>query len=153
MKIRIFTDGACSGNPGPGGWATKICMSEESIELAGYEIETTNNRMELLAVIKSLEYIREKKIPNNVDIYSDSAYVVNAINKKWLINWERNGWMTKKGTQVKNIDLWEKFIRTIGRNTSINFIKIKGHSGHLHNERVDKLAREQSEKAKLMSEE
>jgi ribonuclease HI len=149
MKVRIFTDGACSGNPGAGGWATKIFLQENSIELSGGEKETTNNRMELIAVIKGLEYIKQNAIPNKVDIYSDSAYVVNSVNNGWLKNWKENGWKTKKGTQVKNIDLWERFLQLLGKNKNIHFVKIKGHAGHTHNERVDLLARKQSEKFKL----
>jgi ribonuclease HI len=152
MKIRIFTDGACSGNPGPGGWAAIILFSDNHVELVGCNKDTTNNRMELTAVIKAIEYVRSNKITTKVDIYSDSAYVVNAVNKGWLKKWQGNGWRTNAGSEVKNMDLWEIFLKLLNKNKkrNINFVKVKGHSGHIHNERVDDLAREQSELAKVL---
>jgi ribonuclease HI len=150
MRTRAFTDGACSGNPGPGGWGAIIFLPETSIELSGFELDTTNNRMELVAVIETLEYLIKKKIHDKVDIYSDSAYVINALTKGWLKNWERNNWKTKAGDEVKNIDLWKRLIclRSKYEGKDIGFIKIKGHSGHIHNERVDLLAKSEVERAK-----
>lgn len=151
MKIRAFTDGACSGNPGPGGWASIILLPMHSIEIAGCEPDTTNNRMELLAVIKTLAYLVKHNDNNNVDIYSDSAYVINSLTKGWLKNWEQNNWKTKKGNDVKNVDLWKRLIslRKKHKGKKINFIKVKGHSGNTYNEKVDLLAKNEVEKIKM----
>lgn len=150
MVLRIYTDGACSGNPGPGGWAVVFNKNEECETLCGSEENTTNNRMELLAVIKALEKIKEEKRDNKLknyssfEIYSDSAYVVNAIVKGWLYAWKLNGWRTSRGEEIKNKDLWNVLYDLLFE--GIKFIKIKGHSGNTFNELVDKLAREQSRK-------
>ena len=157
MRIRIFTDGACSENPGPGGWAAVFNTAAKCSTISGNEAMTTNNRMELRAVIEALRKIvlREcghDRVPNEYDIYSDSAYVVNTINNHWVETWQGNNWKTTKGDDVKNRDLWEEFIKLkrsitkLGINVTLN--KIKGHAGNTFNELVDKLAKEESAKAK-----
>jgi len=140
MKVRIFTDGSCSGNPGRGGWGAIVLLPESRKELKGTEDSTTNNRMELKAVIEALKevlYLGYKKI----DIYSDSAYVVNAVKQKWIKKWEFNGFITLAGKEVKNKDLWLELIMLLEQSRDINLIKVKGHSGIKHNEQVDKLAK------------
>lgn len=156
MLVRIFTDGACSENPGPGGWAAVFNTPTKHYKITGNEQSTTNNRMELMAVIqafKKIESIEAGRAEHNVyEIYSDSAYVVNTINKCWVESWRANGWKTTKREDVKNRDLWEEFssvrsrLRAIGINVTL--IKVKGHAGNTFNELVDKLAREESMKAK-----
>lgn len=153
MKIRIYTDGACSGNPGPGGWAMVFNTDDKCKTYSGYEVETTNNRMELLAFLKCLEKIyKSKHKSNNVyEIYSDSAYVVNGINRGWLYNWKMNGWKTKTGEDIKNKDLWEQVESYVSAfkvdKTAVSVIKVKGHAGNTFNELVDKLAKKESAKA------
>lgn len=158
MKIRIFTDGACSENPGPGGWAVVINTSSKCYTFSGNEQLTTNNRMELKAVIEAFKRIinKEKFFSNpkfEYDIYSDSAYVVNTINNDWIEVWAKNNWQTTKHEDVKNKDLWEEFnklkIQAEFLGICIRINKIKGHSGNTFNELVDKLAREESMKAKV----
>lgn len=161
MKLRIFTDGACSGNPGPGGWAALIALPEGNKLISGCEEQTTNNRMELLAVMRALcevlgeEWDSEERIADNYDeieIHSDSAYVVNAINKNWITGWERNGWRTAGGDQVKNNELWRDFMALVSaanrEGFKISFVKVKGHSGNLFNEIVDERARCEATKIK-----
>lgn len=158
--IKVYTDGACSDNPGPGGWAAAFPFSTCIKNIKGMEVQTTNNRMELKAVVKAFEWIKDKRKKGDVEvtkeakieIYSDSAYVINSITKNWLEVWKVNGWKTTKGEDVKNRDLWEEFyearksLRRFGY--TIEFIKVKGHSGDTFNEMVDKFARQQSEMAK-----
>lgn len=157
--IKVYTDGACSDNPGPGGWAAVFPFPACIKHIEGMEKQTTNNRMELKAVVESLKWIRDnrtkmikKRDYKTIELYSDSAYVVNSINKNWLEVWKTNGWKTTKGDDVKNRDLWEEFyevrksLRRFGY--TIEFIKVKGHSGDTFNEMVDKFARQQSEVAK-----
>lgn len=148
MRVRIYTDGACSGNPGPGGWGAIILLSEDRIELSGFQRNTTNNSMEIKAVLEALRKIKEMHPLRNmkVDIYSDSAYVVNAIKDKWLKKWQLNGWKTTSKEEVKNKELWVQMIDLLNSSFEINFIKVKGHSGDINNERADKLARTQIEK-------
>lgn len=152
MRVKIYTDGACSGNPGPGGWAVVFNTEHECKQFAGGDASTTNNRMELTAVIECLKQI--VKQPNSTDVfevYSDSAYVVNAINNRWLDGWQRNGWKTKQKEEVKNKDLWQQAIKLLDKlkqaNRRVVLIKIKGHAGNTFNELVDKLAKEQRDKA------
>lgn len=153
MKIRIYTDGACSGNPGPGGWAMVFNTKDECKTYSGYELDATNNRMELMAFLKSIEKISKDKYKkkNSYEIYSDSAYVVNGINCGWLYNWKLNGWKTKDGKDIKNRDIWEQIEPYISafkvENVSVNIIKVKGHAGNTFNELVDKLAKKESAKA------
>lgn len=149
MKIRIFTDGACSGNPGPGGWGIVWNTDNNCEQFSGHEVKTTNNRMELLAVVRSLEKIvKDGKRKNTYEIYSDSAYVVNSINNNWLVGWKLNGWKTKQKEDVKNKDLWEQadvLLQAIrDGKLSVQLIKIKGHSGNTFNELVDELAKKES---------
>ena len=157
MKVRIFTDGACSENPGPGGWAVVFNSASKCHTISGNEKITTNNRMELRAVIEAFKRIiaKEKKLKMSdftYEIYSDSAYVVNTINNHWIEAWQKNNWQTTKREDVKNRDLWEEFskLRKEARQFGIliDLIKVKGHSGNTFNELVDKLAKEESIKAK-----
>ncbi len=134
--IKIYTDGAARGNPGPGGWAAVLCSGRHYKEISGGFSCTTNNRMELLAVINALEAI--KRINAGITVYSDSSYVCDAVNKGWLFDWERKDFLKKK-----NPDLWRRFL-DIYRKHRVSFVWIKGHSGHPENERCDKLAVEAS---------
>lgn len=157
MKIRVFTDGACSDNPGPGGWAAVFNIKNKCIKISGCEEDTTNNRMELSAVVNVLNKIIswENHYDNTYEIYSDSAYVVNAINNCWIVKWKMNGWKTTKEKDVKNKDLWESCYELLNvikeLKVNVKFIKVKGHSGNTFNELVDKIAKEESLKAKKKS--
>ena len=160
MRVRIFTDGACSENPGPGGWAVVFNTASKCHTFSGNEQLTTNNRMELKAVIEAFKRIVSKERQffeprHEYDIYSDSAYVVNTINNHWIEAWQKNNWQTTKREDVKNRDLWEQFskLKTEANKLgiSITLNKIKGHSGNTFNELVDKLAKEESMKAKVAS--
>ena len=154
MKVRIFTDGACSENPGPGGWAAAFNSDSKCSTISGNEKMTTNNRMELMAVIQAYSKVLSKAQRDDIEfeLYSDSAYVVNSINNGWVDKWQRNNWKTTKNDDVKNRDLWEKlaFLRNRARSLGIyiKIIKIKGHAGNTFNELADKLAKEESMKAK-----
>lgn len=153
MKVRIFTDGACSENPGPGGWAAVFNTDRECKVLKGNEKSTTNNRMELMAVVKSLEKIcNYGRKSNTYEIFSDSAYVINSINNGWIEVWKNNGWKTTRKEDIKNKDLWSRYLtaRHILSEAGIRLkiIKVKGHSGNTFNEYVDKLAKEEVFKAK-----
>ena len=160
MKYRIFTDGACSENPGPGGWASIITLKDGNYILKGNEVSTTNNRMELMAVVKTLSFLMSNGIDgfnmakDKIEIHSDSAYVVNAINDKWTIKWKLNGWKTTKGKDVKNKDLWEELMSLMGAfktaKCEIRFVKVKGHNGNALNELADEVARSQVEAARTM---
>ena len=134
--VEIYTDGACSGNPGPGGYCAILIYGQVEKVVSGSELETTNNRMELLAVIKGLECLKEVC---NVNLYSDSQYVIEAFNQDWIFAWEQNGWKTAGKKQVKNIDLWQKLLQHY-RTHKINFIKVKGHADNEYNNRCDKIA-------------
>lgn len=154
MKVRIFTDGACSENPGPGGWAVVFNTAHECHTISGNEELTTNNRMELRAVIEAFKKILSKgNSENQYDIYSDSAYIVNTINNHWIEAWQKNNWQTTKHEDVKNKDLWEEFSSLRAKANKLGICitlnKVKGHSGNTFNELVDKLAREESMKAKV----
>lgn len=158
MKVRIFTDGACSENPGPGGWAAVFNTTSKCHTFSGNEQLTTNNRMELRAVIEAFKRIVRMesqfyKPKHEYDIYSDSAYVVNTINNHWIEAWQKNNWQTTKHEDVKNRDLWEEFSKLKAKanklGISITIHKIKGHAGNTFNELVDKLAKEESMKAKV----
>lgn len=154
MKVRIFTDGACSGNPGPGGWAAAYASENGIYKIHGGKSLTTNNEMELTAVVQALEYYLDKYILNEVnliEIHSDSAYVVNAINQNWVEQWKSNGWITTtKGKPVKNCRLWQRLQQVISYlnwcNVVVRFIKVKGHSGNELNEMVDQMAKEEINK-------
>ena len=136
-KIELFTDGACKGNPGLGGWGVLIKNSNILNELKGFQQLTTNNRMELIAVIEGLKSIKENA---HIEITTDSMYVKNGINQ-WINNWKRNGWKTAAKKPVKNKDLWQELDELV-QNYSIKWIWVKGHSGHPGNERADQLANE-----------
>lgn len=152
MKIRIFTDGACSENPGPGGWAAVFNLSNECKIFRGHEVMTTNNRMELKAIIESFKKIAEARNYALFELYSDSAYAVNSINNGWVDKWQKNNWKTVKGESVKNRDLWEEYValrdKVKAKGIYVNIIKIKGHVGNTFNELADKIAKEESNKAK-----
>mgnify|MGYP002560086346 FL=1 len=142
--IEIYTDGACSGNPGPGGWGVVLLYQGNKKELAGYQPETTNNRMELFAAIQGLAALRE---PCEVTLYSDSSYLINAFEKHWLDNWQRNGWKTSSKSPVENQDLWKLLLLHV-KNHRVRFVKVKGHSDNAYNNRCDELAVAESRKYK-----
>ena len=135
-KVTIYTDGACSGNPGPGGWGAVLIYNGIEKELSGAEKDTTNNRMELFAAISALRALKE---PCEVELYSDSAYLCNAINEQWLFDWKQKNWRNDSKKDVKNVDLWEELITLMGLHR-ITFIKVKGHADNVYNNRCDKLA-------------
>lgn len=135
-EIQIYTDGACKGNPGPGGWGAVLKYNGHRKEISGFAANTTNNRMEILAVIKALEELKE---PCNIDIFSDSQYVCNAVNKGWAKKWKNNNWMKNKKEKALNSDLWEIFLKLLEEH-NVNFIWVKGHNGNEENERCDRLA-------------
>ncbi len=143
-RVEIFTDGACSGNPGIGGWGVILRYKDKEKELSGGELHTTNNRMELTAVIEALKALKTKC---NITLYTDSKYVMSGITE-WLENWKQNGWKTsnKRGA-VKNIDLWQSLDQLVSAH-EIRWVWVKGHAGHIENERVDTLARAEVEKLK-----
>ena len=134
--IEIFTDGACSGNPGKGGWGAILRYGTTEKELCGGETETTNNRMELTAVIKALSALKE---PCRVRLTSDSKYVIDAVTKGWVYGWKRNGWRKADKKPALNVDLWEQLLPLLDTH-SVDFVWVKGHQGHPENERCDKLA-------------
>ncbi|MDR3187379.1 MAG: ribonuclease HI [Holosporaceae bacterium] len=134
----IYTDGACSGNPGPGGWGALIICERAEKELSGGEKNTTNNRMELMAVIRALEHLSE---PCSVALYTDSAYVKNGITL-WIRNWQKNGWLNAQKEPVKNQDLWLRLLE-ISAKHKVSWNWVKGHAGNQFNERADKLAKAQ----------
>jgi ribonuclease HI len=136
--IRVYTDGACSGNPGPGGWAAIVIDDGHERELAGGETSTTNQRMELRAAIEGLSAIDGG--PRDVAVYSDSAYVVNCFRDKWYVRWRQNGWRNAQKRPVENRDLWEALIALAERH-AVSWHKVAGHSGDPLNERADRLAR------------
>lgn len=141
-RVELFTDGACKGNPGPGGWGALLRMGQHEKELSGSEPETTNNRMEMMAVIRGLDALKQ---PCQVDIYSDSKYVIDGITK-WVHGWRKRGWINAAKKPVLNKDLWHDLIEASERHT-IKWHWVRGHSGHPENERVDKLASDEAERA------
>ena len=134
--VDIYTDGACSGNPGTGGYCAILIYNGIEKIVSGLEEETTNNRMELIAVIEGLAALKE---PCKVNLYSDSQYVINAINENWLGGWQDKNWKNALKKQVKNVDLWQKLLPLISKH-KVNFIKVKGHSDNEYNNRCDKIA-------------
>ncbi|MAQ71399.1 MAG: ribonuclease HI [Alphaproteobacteria bacterium] len=136
MSVEIYTDGACSGNPGPGGWGAVLRYKGHEKELSGGELETTNNRMELLAAIKALETLTRSC---KVDLYTDSVYVQKGISE-WLSGWKAKDWKTASKKPVKNKDLWQELDQMVSKH-QVTFHWIKGHAGHPENERADSLAR------------
>ncbi len=135
--IEIYTDGACSGNPGPGGWCAILKYKGNEKIVSGYEKQTTNNRMELLAVIRGIEAVKQKC---NIKLYSDSAYLINAMKQGWLHNWKRNGWRKKNKSEVLNKDLWLELDSLIKQH-NLEWIKVKGHSDNEYNNKCDEIAR------------
>ena len=135
-EVTIYTDGACSGNPGPGGWAAILMAGGAKKELSGGERDTTNNRMELMAVIEGLKALKR---PCKVDIYSDSAYVVNAFEQNWIGKWVKNGWKNSAKAEVANSDLWKELINLTAMH-NVTFHKVKGHADNEFNNRCDELA-------------
>ena len=145
MEIKAFTDGACSGNPGPGGWGAIILIPSQrkKYHISGYERETTNNRMELKAVIEAIRLAAEQNA-DSIHIFSDSAYVVNAVNQGWILRWEDNNWRTASGEAVKNKDLWVQLSFLLYKQ-AVKFTKVKGHNGNKYNEEADRLAKQEIE--------
>lgn len=141
-KVSIFTDGACSGNPGPGGWGAILRYGDAERELSGGERETTNNRMELTAVIQALSAL---KTPCDVTVYSDSKYVTDAVEKGWARGWRARGWVKADKKPALNADLWGQLLTLLERHT-VRFVWIKGHNEHPENERCDRLAVAESKK-------
>ena len=135
-KVQIYTDGACKGNPGPGGFGAVLKYNGHRREISGFDSSTTNNRMEILAVIKSLEELKE---PCEVDVFSDSQYVCNAVNKGWARKWKSNNWMKNSKDRALNTDLWEKLLSLLEIH-NVKFTWIRGHNGDEENERCDRLA-------------
>jgi len=135
--VTIYTDGACSGNPGAGGWGAVLMYGSHKKELSGSDRETTNNRMELQAAIEALRILKE---PCKVDLYTDSAYLCRAFTDGWLVNWQRNGWLNSKKQPVENKDLWQALL-ALTQTHQVSWIKVKGHSDNEWNNRCDALAR------------
>ena len=136
-KVTIYTDGACSGNPGPGGWGAILMYNGNKKELSGGNKDTTNNIMEITAVLEALKAL---KFSCEVDLYSDSAYVVNSFNQGWIYNWLKKGWKTASGEPVKNKELWEE-LYNLTQTHKVTFHKVKGHADNEFNNRCDELAR------------
>jgi len=141
-EVIIYTDGACSGNPGPGGWGCVLMYGEHRRELSGGAAPTTHQRMELQAALSALSALKE---PCRVQLHSDSAYLINAFTQHWLDNWQKNGWQNSKKQPVENQDLWQGLLAQAARH-QISWIKVKGHAGVPENERCDELARAEVEK-------
>ena len=143
--LDIYTDGACSGNPGKGGYGVVMLYKDKRKELSEGFIETTNNRMEILAVIKGLEALKE---PCNINLYSDSKYVVDAVEKGWAKKWKSNGWKRNKKEMASNIDMWERLLNLLEKH-NVKFIWVKGHADNVENERCDFLARQAIDNSNL----
>ncbi len=149
IAIEAATDGACSGNPGPGGWGGLIIFDDNSeLEIGGSEQNTTNNRMELTAAIKTLEKLKTFKLKENFKLRTDSKYVIDGYTK-WIINWKRNGWKTSSGKAVQNLDLWQKIDQL--RFNGLIMEYVKGHSGDQQNDRVDRIATNYSKGISIIS--
>ena len=136
-QVVIYTDGACSGNPGPGGWAAILLYRDKRLEISGYEGHTTNNRMELMAAIRGLCALKE---PCAVLLHSDSTYLIHAFEKNWLENWQKKNWLTSAKKPVENRDLWQELVELTQKH-SVKWIKVKGHASNAENNRCDELAR------------
>ena len=137
-KIIIYTDGACSGNPGPGGWGAILMYKDAKKEISGGMKQTTNNIMEVTAVIEALKCL---KVESDVQVYSDSAYTVNAFKQRWIYNWMKNGWKTASGSAVKNKELWQE-LYALTQKHQVEFIKVKGQADNEYHNRCDEMARE-----------
>ncbi len=143
-KVKIYTDGACSGNPGPGGWGAVLIYGDHEKQISGGESNTTNNRMELTAVIEALSLLNR---PCKVTLTTDSKYVVDSVTKRWVYGWQKRGWKKSDGKPAINVDLWRKLLPLLDVH-EVEFLWIKGHAGHKYNEICDKLAVAQSQKFK-----
>ncbi|MBR2966125.1 MAG: ribonuclease HI [Clostridia bacterium] len=141
-KVIIYTDGACSGNPGIGGWGAVLVYNGRSKEISGYDKSTTNNRMELFAVIQALRALKESC---EVVVHTDSQYVADAFNQNWIATWQLNGWRTAGKSDVKNADLWKALLYEVNKHKT-TFVKVKGHADVALNERCDQLARGEVER-------
>ncbi len=141
-EVILYTDGACSGNPGPGGWGALLIWNGKEKELSGGEPDTTNNRMEMRAIIEGLKALNR---PCHVKVHSDSALIINAFTKGWIDNWKKRGWKKSDKKPVENRDLWEEMLQAAAPHT-MSWIKVKGHSGNRLNDRVDALAVMESQK-------
>ena len=141
-QVEIYTDGACSGNPGIGGWAAILSYKGSEKEISGGERDTTNNKMELKAIIEGLKALKEKC---KVKLYSDSAYAISAFTENWIENWVQSNWKTAGKKQVKNIEMWQELLTLIQKH-EVEFIKVKGHSDNVKNNRCDELARSEIKK-------
>lgn len=141
-KITIYTDGACSCNPGPGGWGAILFYKDQMKEISGFEKETTNNKMELTAAIMALDKLKE---PCEVELYSDSAYLTNAFNQDWITPWQMNGFRNSNKKPVQNVEMWQKLIE-FNNTHKITWIKVKGHADNKYNNRCDELATGEIEK-------
>ena len=148
-KVTIYTDGACSGNPGIGGWAAVLIYNGIRKEICGYDKSTTNNRMELFAVIQALRCLNQ---PCECDVCTDSQYIADAFNKNWISAWQKVGWKTTSKDEVKNIDLWKALLYEVNKH-KIHFVKVKGHADVELNERCDELARGEVDRYKKILEE
>lgn len=137
-KVIIYTDGACSGNPGPGGWGAILMYKDTKKEISGGKKDTTNNVMELTAALEGLKML---KFPCEVDLYSDSAYLVNGFSQGWIYNWQKNNWQTSNKEPVKNKEIWQE-IYNLTQMHKVKFIKVKGHADNEFNNRCDEMARE-----------
>ncbi|MBZ4668749.1 MAG: RnhA [Defluviitaleaceae bacterium] len=144
--VEIYTDGACSGNPGPGGWAAVLLYKGIKKEISGFEENTTNNRIELKAAIKALKAL---KSPCKVNLYSDSSYLINAFTEGWIKKWQKNNWLKSDKTPVENRDLWKELLE-VSKPHQINWIKIKGHSNNEYNNLCDKIATNEIKKFKTL---
>lgn len=144
-KVNIYSDGACSMNPGPGGYGAILEYKGHEIELSGGEENTTNNRMELMGVIAGLEALKE---PCDVTIVTDSKYVTDSFNKGWIYSWQKKGWKKSDGKPVLNVDLWQRLLKAAEMHR-VKFVHVMGHSGHSYNERCDKLAVEERKKYEI----
>jgi len=144
-QVEIYTDGACSGNPGPGGWGAVLIYGEHKVEISGFERESTNNKMELTAALEALKKLKE---PCCINLYSDSAYLINAFLQGWIDKWIKNGWKRNKNEEVKNLELWKELDRLSNFHT-IKWIKVKGHADNENNNLCDKLATEAIKKTEF----
>ena len=142
LTVKIYTDGACSGNPGPGGWGAVLLYGEHEKQLSGGAAETTNNRMELTAVIEALSLLKR---PCKVTLTTDSKYVADSVTKGWVYGWKKRGWKKSDGKPAINVDLWERLLPLL-QTHEVEFVWIKGHAGHKYNEICDKLAVAESHK-------
>ena len=140
-KVTIYTDGACSYNPGPGGWGCVLIYKGKEKSFSGFEKETTNNRMEMQAVIEALSRLKE---PCEIDLFSDSAYIVNTFLNNWIESWQKKNWRTTDNKAVKNMDLWQEILELASRH-KIRWFKVKGHADNVYNNKCDALARNEVE--------